>query len=227
MIIKTSGDLGDIVAMLMFVKPLGLTGVEIDGSGGETYERNGILNFKCKFNESSKAFIQPLVEKFIPVVQSGASINHNEFPASYLKFKNLTEFHSKKYNLNWEDIRMGWLATPTEKTKKIIVSRSLRYRSNTASKYYAEILDKYDGDKVFVGLEEEYLDFQKINNEIQFCKTDKVLDLYDIINSGTDFIGNGSLGCCIAAACGLNINYEFCKDAANYLFNDERFKIFV
>jgi hypothetical protein len=226
MIIKTSGDLGDIVMMLMFLKPLNIEGVVIDSSGGETYSRNGMNGVKCKFNIESSQFIEPLVEKFIPIVNKGYDIDHNEFPDGFLSIKNLTEFHCRKYNLNWEDIKLGWMKSEVPKVNRLIVSRTERYNSDNIN-FYLETLEKFDGEKIFLGLESEYNRFKQIyNKELDFHYTNTATHLYDIINESTHFIGNGSLANAIACGCGLEIYYEFCSGAANYLFNDERFKIF-
>lgn len=231
--IRCSGDMGDIIYLLNFMKVLGSKKLYLDPSGGSSYTLpNGLMNIKCKFNQKSYDFLLPFLEtqKYISVEKFSNQeydVYINEFFQKDLKILNLNLFHAIKFSLELSNLNKPWidLEKNNKSERPIAINRSLRYRNNDTFYYYN--LNLLKKSAIFVGIEEEYLDFKnKFKCDIPYIKTNNCLELANVINSCDTFFGNGSLACSLAIGLGLNVYYEFCPQAANYLFKRHNLIIF-
>ena len=242
----TSGDMGDVIYHLLFIKNLGGTKYHIDPSGGANYIRNDFI--RCgdgnpgKFNLTKALFLLPLLRKqsYLEDVDfySGDPLNAwkdydvhiGEYHKDDLGIQNLTYFHAKKYNLSLEDLNEPWLevkaARRVDTNRDTVISRTLRYRGN--DNYYYFNRGALNERGVFVGLEEEYTDFiQRFGcPNIPLRRVATALEMAEVVNGHQRFIGNGSLVASMALGLGLEMEYEFCPVAAHYIFKRENINIF-
>jgi hypothetical protein len=241
----TSGDMGDVIYHLLFIKKLGGTKYHIDPSP-TSYERNGYIRVgdgnPGKFNLTKALFLLPLIKKqsYLKDVDfySGDPLNAwkdydvhiGEYHKDDLGIQNLTYFHAKKYNLSLEDLNEPWLevkaARRMDPNRDTVISRTLRYRGN--DNYYYFNRGALNERGVFVGLEEEYTDFiQRFGcPNIPLRRVDTALEMAEVVNGHQRFIGNGSLVASMALGLGLAVEYEFCPTAAHYIFKRENINIF-
>jgi len=241
----SSGDMGDVIYHLLFIKVLGGNKYHIDPNGGgylrDGYIQNGDGN-PPKFNLSKALFLLPLLKEqtYIDDVDlySGPpkeawrsyDVHVGEFHKDDLGLQNLTFFHAKKYDLPLQLLNEPWLTVKNsikiDDKRDTIISRSLRYRGN--DNYYFFNRERLNQKGIFVGLQDEYSDFVRRYNcpDIPLAKTDTALDLAEVINGHHNFIGNGSLATSIALGLGLNVEYEFCPHACHYMFNRNNIKVF-
>ena len=237
------GDMGDIVYHLLFIKTLGGTTYHIDPSGGEEYSRDGIIEMKKgKFKLGSAIFMMPLIKaqswlEDVDYYNGRAShsykiydVNASEYHKDDIGIRNLTHFHAKKYDLPLEVLNEPWLEVKESKPfmpeRDIIVNRTLRYRGN--DNYYYFNKKRIEERGIFVGLQEEYVDFiQRFGmRNLPWGKVTDALDMAERIKAHKKFIGNGSLACSMALGVGLDIEYEYCPWASHYLFQRDNIKIF-
>ena len=157
-------------------------------------------------------------------------VNASEYHKDELGTRNLTFFHAKKYRLDIKELNEPWIEVGEDFTvdpqRDIVVNRTLRYRGNDNFYYFNR--DTINERAIFVGLYEEFQDFvQRFGcNQVPFVQTDTALDLATIIKGCNTFMGNGSLTAAIAIGLGLNVEYEFCHQAAHYLFERSNLRIF-
>lgn len=228
-IFKASGDCGDIIYALMYIKALNAKKLFIDGSGGETYVRDGyICNVKTKFNTESAKFMLPFVATQIDCdfwhgEPFDCHINESDINAGDI---NITKAHAIKFDLDWTILGDQWLFLNEAKEKRLVINRTNRYHGTNFG-FYKKYIEEFDGSKVFLGLPDEFNEFSyKSKLDIPYIKTSNCLDLAKEVAKSTHFIGNGSLVNSLAIGFGLDVKYEFCSRAANYLFEKENFNIF-
>ena len=240
-----AGDMGDVIYHLLFIKKLGAKKYHID-PWGAGYQRGGFI--QCgdgnppKFNLSKALFLLPLLKEqpYLDDVDlyTGDSkdawrsydVHAGEFHKDDLGIQNLTYFHAKKYDLSLEELNEPWLkiesSVKIDEKRDVIINRSLRYRGN--DNYYYFNREMLNEKGIFVGLEEEYVDFVRrfgcVN--VPFAQTNTALELAEVINGHHNFVGNGSLAASIAIGLGLNIHYEFCSQACHYVFKRNNIRLF-
>ena len=224
---RCSGDCGDTIYALLYMKAVGATEMLLDESGGENYVRDGfICNGKTKFNQKSADFLYPFLKtqvdtEFYRGQDYDCWFNESDKDAGN---DNITKAHAVKFNLKWMDLKPGWLTRNTikEPEYRLIVNRTNRYHGNVG--FYKQFLSTFDGPITFLGLEEEYDDFYKNVYPVgAFCKVKDCLGMANLIEASSHFIGNGSLVNSLAIGFGLEVYYEFCPNAANYLFQSPKF----
>lgn len=95
-----------------------------------------------------------------------------------------------------------WLDVKAEHHHKIVVHRTARYQSPAFPWHL--IIDKYHADIIFLGLPQEYADFQLKagNRRIEYAPTVNLLQAAKIIKGSRLFIGNQSVMFWIAAGLG-------------------------
>lgn len=213
-------DMGDLVYSLLFSKILNVKNLLIDGGCSSV-----------KFNWNSANFIMPLIEfqNYIESVNlySGQKYDYNysDHPNNHIVSigTDLTKYHASKFNLEKDSrIYNPWLTAPKNHEsslgKKIVINRTNRYHGN--NQFYYDFLKYFHPDfLLFLGLEEEYLAFKKeFGLDIDYIKTNDILDLASIIDGIPFFVGNESLICAIAKGLGKTCYVEYCPMAANYIF---------
>jgi len=239
------GDMGDIIYHLLFIKKLGAKKYHIDPNPA-SYLRNGYI--QCgdgnpgKFNLTKALFLLPLLKEqpYLEDVDLYTGdpahtwkfydVHAGEFHKDDLGIQNLTHFHAKKYSMPLDDLNKPWLEVRStrkiDENRDTIINRTLRYRGN--DNHYFFNRENLNQKGIFVGLQEEYLDFIRRFGcpDIPLVKTDTALELAEVINAHRNFVGNGSLVASIAIGLGLNIQYEFCPQSCHYLFRRNNIELF-
>lgn len=217
-------DMGDLVYSLLFAKKLGVENYLIDGKRGV-----------CKFNETSRKFISPLVENQA-YIKSVLEFTGQAYDCDYgahpngekvVVGTNLTEYHASKFDIDWKTLHEPWLTSDTiDLGKKIVINRTSRYHGDYL--FYHDFLRHIDiNDCVFMGLEEEWRQFVHFfQKPIDFYKTDSILELVCAINGCETFLGNESLPCAIATGLGKHSFIEIGNGCANYIFNNKKIVYF-
>jgi hypothetical protein len=121
-----------------------------------------------------------------------------------------------------------WItAEPSEATKdRIVVSRSARYRN--AAFPWKRVVEKYGDRLIFVGLKEEYQEFCSTFGNLEWHKTEDMLQVAQAIKGSILFIGNQSSPNAIAEGMKHPTIQEVClhipdciyyRDSAQYVYD--------
>ena len=218
----SSVDMGDCIYSLLFAKILGVRSLYLGCDGN--------LN---KFNRKGADFLIPLIkhQEYLSTVEiycgQKHDYNYGDHPTGrpVILGTNLTEYHSSKFNIQYPDERVNskWLEAPklNNTRAKVVINRTARYHGRSDA-FYKLLLSMYPFSScVFVGLEEEHENFQRVFSlKITHKKSDAALELASIINSSDIFLGNESLACAIATGLGKTCFIETCPVAANYIFEE-------
>lgn len=207
MIVKHSGHIGDIIYSLSFVK---LLNEKLNYTIGFDMLNQTPNHPSGKYTMTPKSYeyIKPLLEhqEYIDIVTK-----HRGMPVNY----DLDLFRSKGFNVASYDLRKWYelvypitsvdLSEPAIKCDlpnldylkdKIVVNFSLRYRNNQID--YSK-LKKFEDSLVFVGLDEEYANFNHISKlSIKRVNIKDALHMAQVIKSSKLFIGNQSSSFAIA-----------------------------
>ena len=221
---KHSGDLGDIIYSLPTIRALGGGVLYLDPNGGESdpHIKRQCVDGKTRLNKQTIDFISPLL-KLQPYIEDvryweGQPITYNldEFrqkfndPNKRNKNSNLADLHLEQFNLPFSEVETPWLHVDGEikLKKRVVIARSPRVQGGfgmlNASKFFLR------DNAIFVGIPKEHEFFEwTFGINIDYYKTDTVLELFKIIKGAELFIGNSSFPLSLAIAMGHpNIQQE-------------------
>lgn len=217
-IFSHSGNLGDIIWSLPTVKHYGPGELHLILGGVPAAIRkynNGPVfpEYEGRLSQKDYDLIAPLLEAqtYITKVQlyTDATVDYDldlfrgtvgqAFQTDFIETFAQTFQHPASYE--------PWLTVTPKKIADIVVTRTLRYRSNKTStiptwlSYLRQLNVAERG--VFIGLPDEHKDFQELFNiEIPFYKCKDFLDLAEVIAGSEAFISNQTFAYGVARGLG-------------------------
>lgn len=207
-----SGDLGDAIASLSVIKKMGGGNmVFFDRDTGRRESMKG-KRFEC---------LRPLIEAQ-PYIAS-CSWSESE-PRMDYDFSTFRHDHKQGEDLAaWQARHLGveishapWLlAYRSEKSMgRVVVARSFRYQNTDFP--WRRLVSEYRKKLLFVGLKDEHRAFQiSTGCLVEYCPTEHLLELAEVIAGAELFIGNQSCPFWIAAGLGVNLIQESYRPALN------------
>ena len=212
-----SGDMGDIIYGLPTIKELGGGILFLD----PTWD---ILSF----NEEKVALLKPLlvaqpyIDDVIIQNEIHATHNLNKFRLRNLNVfndvghNNLASSHLEAFGLSADLINEQWLIAGEKKVANIIFHRSSRYHNEDFP--WKDIVQKFQDQAIFVGLEGEHEQFVKLFGDVPFYQVYDCLELAEIINAADLFIGNQSMPFAISEGLHKKNCLEICRESPNCNF---------
>lgn len=214
-----SGDLGDIIYSLLFLKNIGKLQLHIGPSD----------RYRLRENMSYGKFqwLAPLLQRQ-PWIES---VSWSDGPPWFLHY-NLNDFRDLWFSAAyahkgdkqlWDVYRehfggpelcqdQAWLeADPAyDSNHPVIINRSFRWRNDAFP--WRMIATKYFGKMAFVGLHDEFLDWtRQFGKSAEYRPVVDALDLANIIAGAELFIGNQSLPMAIALGLNKPLIQETCQ----------------
>lgn len=230
---RHSANAGDLIYSLLAIRQA----TRITGKRAVIYQ---LLNEPCEywgadhpignimFNEYMFNLCKPLIEQQLYVERLEVWDCHQvQFNIDMIREPEI----SKELGLPFGDIRQWimmyypelqacigepWLTTGNDISQKdyIVVNRTARY-NNYKIKYTS--LQDYNVPIVFLGVRDEYKEFQKAVPRAEFYKTNDFLEVAKIIQGSQLFIGNQSSCFAIAEGLGAPRILEVCPEAPNVI----------
>lgn len=216
---KHSGDLGDIIYALPTIKALG---------GGDLYLSITKL-VRDPINQQKINLLKPLLEAQDYIT------NVDLYYHQYIKYDldqfrfflgktsslyNIADCHARVFGCNKTINTIKWLNVDKKFISKVIMHRSIRYQNGQFN--WQHIVNTYKNNITFIGLEDEYISFcQQIKNAANFTQYYKVkdfLEMAEIINAASLFVGNQSFPYSIAEGLKKDSIQETYKDVPNVIF---------
>lgn len=114
-----------------------------------------------------------------------------------------------------------WLTAEVKKLAKIIVHRSARYRNDKFP--WAEIVEKYHKQIVFVGLKEEHVDFINQFGRVAFFRPENFADMAAFVNGAEWVICNQSFPGSLALGLGKRVWQETWEPSPDCVFKRSNF----
>lgn len=223
-----SGDLGDMIYSLLTVRELG---------GGTFHigpDNRSNMSTRQKFTPELAANIIPLLEAQ-PYVTRAQFSEQMPDPTTYdlnamrilLRSRrldtapgyNLARCYLETFGLALSNDNESnpWLVVPGKRSvMPVVVNRSHRYQNRKFR--WDKALDKYRGNVVFVGMEDEYEAFCQEWGKVPFRPTANLLELAQVIAGAKLFIGNQSCSYAIAEALKIPAVLETCPNGSNTIF---------
>lgn len=225
-----SGDLGDIIYSLPAIKTIGGGHLII---GNQSNSTSGFCT-REPMTLKRYEFILPLLKKvgylhsvsYSDETENQCDYNFNEFryywnDSTYRSSQKIDRLMDM--NLDFVGLRgmfddtQSWIEVEKTVTKKYVVSRSKRYRDDTFP--WKDIYNIIKNDCIFVGLDDEHLDFCENFGPIEHVKVKDALQLAEIINGSECFIGNQSFPMSLAVAMNKSIIQEYSSHAKDCIFD--------
>lgn len=242
---RHSANAGDLIYSLVAIRQA----ARMEGKRAVIYQ---LLNEPCKywgaehpigdvmFNEYMLRICKPLVEAQ-DYVESLVEWDCHQVQFNIDLLREVDT--SKALGLPYGDIRQWvmmlypelqscigepWITIPqVPQTDIILVNRTARYR-NKSIRY--EFLQDYDMPIGFIGVKQEYKEFQKEVPRAEYIRTNDLLQAAKVIKGSKIFIGNQSVCFAIAEGMGAPRILEVCPEAPNvipstpngYLFRDQK-----
>jgi hypothetical protein len=237
----TSGSFGDSIYSLCLVKLLGGGNMYVKLNDMDRFAREVLGQpdagpARGRYTYRDYEMLAPLLEAqdYISEVKVWSDEKFDYDFSDHYKYHyisgwkgNQTECYAMTQNMDIHDSEIKkkllyepWL-TPVKPikipSKSIVVNRTSRYLygapSNNWNYWIKNGLEHY---AVFVGTEQEHSDFQKIFNiNIEYYKTNNLLELAQVIQGCEYFIGNQSVALSIAIGLGKSYHCEIRKDYAS------------
>lgn len=181
-------------------------------------------------------FLKPLLEfqsniNSVEIVKH--DINYNELTNDYIifnldKFRNIPCNFSANYIPKYYFYMLPYLKydsadlikpsiiakTDNRAKNKILIFRSSRYHNKLIS---YKFLEKYKDKIIFIGLEDEYLDFYKNYFQCEYIKINNALEAANLINSAELVIGNQTFLFAIAELLKVPRLLEQCQYCPNVI----------
>lgn len=205
-VIIHAGDIGDAIAMLPTLRKL----------GGGNIVFAPLLDGKFKGRESMKGARFEALKPLLEAQPYIGSVTWEDAPLAFTH--DLRDFRQDERPgeslLEWQARYLGitpsaapWLQCARSEVSlgRAVVSRSLRYRNGGFP--WNAVLNRHR-HPIFIGLEEEYVDFQRHCGRAEFIRTPDLLTAAEIIAGADIFIGNQSAPFWIAAGLGVRILQE-------------------
>ena len=231
-----SGDLGDIIYSLATVKALG---------GGVLYlSPDNKFPFpgrtRLKLDHPMANLYTPFIEfqdyiwqcKYTPTTPFSTDRDLNKFRLAYQfkspdNFASLYHLHAKPFGVILDE--SPWLKVDRKMTavgRPILINCTARYQNGHFP--WQRLVRKYGGQMVFVGIEEDYVQFR---NRIglpcpPWVPTANIMELARLIAGAGVLIGNQSAPMAIALGLGQNVIQECWQGNPNCLFPKRRNAIF-
>jgi hypothetical protein len=217
-----SGDVGDIIYSLPFVKAVG---------GGDFYVgQDTKWDLASKHDTQRYQFVLPLLaaQTYINKAQYSLSkprdLTHdlNLFREWWFtkahamriagRHARLIDAYFERFHHKAVSDREKWLSVPNpliSPSRPIVVHRSPRYHNDNFP--WREVASRYAGKMIFVGFSCEYDEWKRIcGDSALFIQPENALHLARIIAGSQMFIGNQSSAMAIALGLGINTIQETC-----------------
>lgn len=198
-----SGDLGDIIASLPFIRQKGGGDIVISN-----HPRMDVLKSRPM---KGRAFeiIKPLLESqfYVNSVrydENPKKVDYNfmEWREAYLRIRSLAHSQAAYFGLGPLDV-LPWIQVePDERSKgKVVICRTERYQNNSFP--WGMVLEHYKGRCIFVGLPEEHQALEKRTlKKVEYFPTKDLLEVARIIAGSELYISNQTCSMWIAMALG-------------------------
>jgi hypothetical protein len=233
---KHSGTLGDLIYSLPIAKHTGggkfyLHLNQVDWIGKNFYNaapnpfHQGRMTMKDFLFMESFMKAQEYITGFEPLDPRTVEITHNldRFRAPFVGHPgNYVDIYADCFGIQDPTEKMllrttPWLTVPKEtkiEGKNIVVNRTARWVPNERNPAYDHWLaEGMDKQAIFVGLPDEYAAFKKFSGwDIDYQKTDSLLEVAQLIAGSDYFIGNQSVALSIAIGLGKQFYCEARRD---------------
>jgi len=212
-----SGDMGDIIYSLPVIKALGGGKIYLDPSWDKT----------C-FSEEKAHLLMPLLstQSYITeaALYNGEPVDYNLNQFRRIGFRrigfiNLVESHLRAFELPGYLKNEQWLDVGKKRIAEVVFNRSARYQDVEFP--WQDIVERFKGQSIFVGLQEEHEQFIESFGQVPFYEVGDFLELAEIINGADLFIGNQSLSFAISEGLHKRNYLEICKHSPNCNFERE------
>lgn len=217
-----SGDLGDIIYGLMAMKLIG---------GGKLFlspDYRSKWPIHSPMQKPAYDFMQPLLalQPYLKSVEYSAtmpdvSYDLNHFRPMIQECKTLAAAQCKLLGVDSIMLKGPWMSCGVKKVAKVVIHRSMRYQAPDFP--WPDVLERFKGEIVFVGLPMEHMRFVNQFSQVPFHRAKDALDLAEVINGADWFVGNQSLPCAIAIGLGKKVFQETFDTQADCLFNRATF----
>jgi glycosyltransferase involved in cell wall biosynthesis len=220
-----SGDLGDIIYSLPFIRARGGGGLVLSPDFGNGAHSNSVVR---------ERMTRQRAEMLIPLLRDQPYITGCEYADrapdeafNLNRFRHIFNDHAwdwlhqirdrrghrwPPHNLSeyyWEyfggdvpkDLNVNpWLRVTKAKPYPlpIVINRTLRYTDTPPKLDWRSLVSRFGCDMVFVGLPEEHAAFKSQYGYVDYCAVDNFLDLAELIRGSKLFIGNESFPLSIA-----------------------------
>lgn len=219
-----SGEIGDIIYSLKAIKRIGghlYLDLNLHIHYDPKMER--VANPNKNFDVKHFYFIKDLIEKqkYIKSVQHKTPdiihINLNDFRRDIFKYRdvNFADLFLKSCDLyvDEDDAYIPWIKCDQKFVKPISVIRV--NRRTTDNFPWKVIADKYHSEMLFLGTKQEHEDFVNfVNHDVEHFDSSNLLEIAEVINGSSLFIGNCTSLTVCAEALKKNMIYEneHCSD---------------
>lgn len=216
-----SGNIGDIIYALYAINKHG---------GGDLLigpEQNDTSPCGVPINEAQFAAFEPLLKlqpylrriEFRPkYAAKELHYDLNTFRDNWdntavrnrTRINNLCEMHFHTLGI-WHlfDPMEAWLDVDKPiRTGRIIIHRSKRYRCAVYPFPWSDIVRRHGNNLLFVGMEDEHADFQRLFGKVSFWRVTDLLEMARLIAGSIAFIGNQSSPCAMALGMGQRVYQE-------------------
>lgn len=233
-----AGDLGDIIYAMPTVRALGGGILYLTKQSPNRVKAREEMTAEKAESLGSLLKLQPYLidvryaEKYFLGTDYDLNAMRTLMSAKYEHWLALTRCHLRTFSLKDEEDEVRWLQVdyPVKiPDKPVIVARSIRYWNPEFP--WTDILKRYDGMMVFVGLPQEHAEFEKKVFKIPYHPTANFLELARVIAGSELFIGNQSAPRAVAEGlkvnvlvegCGLCPNTNHIRPNATYIYGDEK-----
>ena len=203
-----TGDIGDIIASLASCKALGSCKYKIG------FRENG--QRETMHGERFES-IKPLLEAqyYINSVEwdyqiAGITHDFSTFRSHYQVHENLALQQAKHVGIT-VNIKEPWLKVEPIYHNRTVIARSSRYHNPIFP--WRRLLDSLEDEPLFVGLVTEHKAFESYFGEIEYQKTENILELAKVIAGAKQLISNQTCAWCLGASLGLpTIQETFLSD---------------
>lgn len=231
-----SGDLGDMIYSLAFIKALG---------GGRLFLGGDCrFSLRAAFTEESVAWMKPLLDvqpylknvAFSASIPSTADYNLNDFRNYWFdrikrksaKTNSLYRAYEEHFGVPTLPEGQPWLTVPQQIRCRfpVVINRTARVHNDSFP--WEDVAEVYDGRMLFIGYREEYDEWcKRFGKKAEYYQVKDALEAARIIAGSRVFIGNQSGLMAIAQGLGKDLIQEVCDwspDAVIDLPNAQYFR---
>lgn len=225
--IKHSGDIGDLIYFLPVIRYLGCSDLFLNPRGLQTKKIDGTAS---GFNFDLIRILAPLLESqvyinsVLPWTNQPVNIDADYFRQVESPLINLCEKILFAFSIPFVEIDVPWIYVEPKKIASQVFSRSFRYRNEDMD--YNKFITKRD-DCVFIGLDNEYVDFCDRFGKIPYYPVKDFLELAQVIAGSETFYGNQSSPMAIAISMHKNFVQESFRGHPDCVFNLKHAKYII